>query len=94
MANTTTIQQSGINFIVDNRSNQYTGWDKRYSNNLNIGDTYPFDSNNIEFGINAVEIDWNGAQWSNITEVVEPSTINTTGELMKGVYSPVFAMAA
>ena len=39
--------------------------------------------------VNAVEIDWNGAKpgWG------EDSTngITTTGELMKGVYSPMFA---
>ena len=46
------------------------------------------------FGIDAINIDWNGAQWPNSTEVPEPSTINSTGDLMKGVYSPMFAKAA
>ena len=42
--------------------------------------------------INAVEIDWNGAK----PGLGEDSTngITTTGELMKGVYSPMFAKAA
>lgn len=47
-----------------------------------------------EFGgaINAVDIDWNGAK----PGMGEDSTngITTTGELIKGVYSPVFAKAA
>ena len=91
--NKTTIEQSGINFTVDNRISQYQGWDKKYSNNANKGDVYPDDPSKIEFGINAVEIDWNGAQWSNITGA-QPSTITITGELIKGVYSPMFAKAA
>ena len=42
--------------------------------------------------VNAVEIDWNGAK----PGMGEDSTngITTTGELMKGVYSPMFAKAA
>ena len=42
--------------------------------------------------VNAVEIDWNGAK----PGMNEDSTngITTTGELMKGVYSPMFAKAA
>jgi hypothetical protein len=61
MANNTTITQSGINFTVDNRSNRYSGWGKKYSNANNIGDAYPADPSSIAFGINAVDIDWNGA---------------------------------
>lgn len=38
--------------------------------------------------VNAVDIDWNGAK------LTDNITINTTGELIKGVYSPVFAKAA
>ena len=41
--------------------------------------------------INAVEIDWNGAK-PGIGE--GNNGITTTGELMKGVYSPMFAKAA
>ena len=66
------------------------------------GEIYNYDSNglNEDLGvggdlpklINAVEIDWNGAK----PGMGEDSTngITTTGELMKGVYSPVFAKAA
>ena len=83
MANTTTIQQSGINFTVDNRVSQYQGWGKKYSNNANKGDVYPADPSSIAFGINAVEIDWNGAQLSLPEELNLGTniTINTTGQL-------------
>lgn len=50
---------------------------------------------------NAIEIDWNGADLSsaassfaNAADTAPVSTITTTGELMKGVYSPMFAKAA
>ena len=43
------------------------------------------------FSINAVEIDWNGAK-PGIGEGA--NGITTTGELKKGVYSPMFAKAA
>lgn len=65
MANTTTIQQSGVNFTVDNRVSQYQGWGKKYANSNNKGDVFPADPSSIAFGINAVEIDWNGAQITN-----------------------------
>lgn len=44
------------------------------------------------FGIDAINIDWNGAK----PGMGEDSTngITITGELMKGVYSPMFAKAA
>ena len=86
MANTTIIQQSGINFTVDNRTSQYTGWSKKYSHAANIsGSTYPNPDAVDEttgvtaFGINAVEIDWNGAT-PGIGE--ETIGIQTTGELL------------
>ena len=51
--------------------------------------------------VNAVEIDWNEADLSsaassfaNSADTAPVSTITTTGELMKGVYSPMFAKAA
>ena len=91
MANTKTITQNNINFTVDIREDQYQGWDKKYTNQNNILDgVYAPDGES--FGINAVEIDWNGAQWSSITGA-QPSTITTTGELTK-FYSPMFAKAA
>ena len=91
MANTT-INQSGINFTVDNRVNQYTGWSKKYSHGTNLGgSTYPNPDAVDEttgigaFGINAVEIDWNGATWSTIPGDTLPTTINTTGDLLKAI---------
>lgn len=64
-----------------------------------------FDTSLIESDLtpsfNAIEIDWNGANLSsaassfaNAADTVPVSTITTTGELMKGVYSPMFAKAA
>lgn len=51
--------------------------------------------------INAVNIDWNEANLSsaassfaNAADTAPVSTITTTGESMKGVYSPMFAKAA
>ena len=91
MANTI-IYQSGINFTVDNRVNQYTGWSKKYTNAGNIsGSVYPNPDVADEttgitaFGINAVEIDWNGATWSYIPGTTLPTTINTTGDLLKAI---------
>ena len=91
MANTTTINQSGIDFTVDNRVNQYTGWAKKYSHGRNLtGNTYP-DPDAVDettgiaaFGINAVEIDWNGATWSSIPSIA-PTTISTTADLLKAI---------
>ena len=92
MANTKTITQNNINFTVDIREDQYQGWGEKYTNQNNILDGV-YDPDGESFGINAVEIDWNGAQCSNITGA-QPSTITTTGELMKDVYSSMFAKAA
>ena len=76
-----------------------TGWQKKYSHGANLmGNTYP-DTDEVDettgvaaFGINAVEIDWNGAK-PGIGEN-ETNGITTTGELLsriKEVYSPMFA---
>ena len=35
--------------------------------------------------INAVEIDWNGADWSTANGSQAPSTINTTGDLINAI---------
>lgn len=59
------ITQSNVQFTVDNRVSQYQGWGKKYANSNNKGDVYPADPSSIAFGINAVEIDWNGAQLTN-----------------------------
>ncbi len=65
MANTKTITQNDISFTVDTRGTQYQGWGKKYANSNNKGDVYPADPSSIAFGINALEIDWNGAQITN-----------------------------
>ena len=85
MANTTIIQQSNINFTVDTRSNRYTGWGRKYTNTDNIGETYPAYPDDINFGINAIEIDWNDAQLGKTIEITPGtnlSKIKTTGDLI------------
>ena len=83
MANTKTITQNDISFIVDTRSTQYQGWDKKYANQGNILNGV-YDPDGESFGINAVEIDWNGAEWPSSTATT-PSTINTTGDLINAI---------
>ena len=80
MANTKIIQQSNVDFTVDTRSNRYTGWDKKYTNSNNIGDTYPADESDIAKSINAIEIDWNGAK----PGIGEGTSGIKTGEIIKG----------
>ena len=81
----TTIQQSEVNFTVETGKKTHVGWDKKYTNINNIlNDVYDPDPQNLEKSINAVEIDWNGATWTGITGSV-PSTINTTGDLLKAI---------
>lgn len=83
MANTKSITQNGVVFNVDTRATQYQGWDKKYANQGNILDGV-YDPDGASFGINAVEIDWNDAQWPNTTPSA-PTTIKTTGDLIKAV---------
>ncbi len=54
------ITQSNIQFTsVDNNITKYTGWSKKYTHANNLGgSTYPFDSSDIAFSMNAVEIDF------------------------------------
>lgn len=91
MANTITIQQNGVSFIVDNRINQYTGWSKKYSNGQNLsGSVYPNPDVADEttgvaaLGLNAIEIDWNKAT-PGLGET--PDGITTTGQLLKLIKS-------
>ena len=87
MANTKTITQNDISFTVDTRSTQYQGWGKKYANLNNVLDGV-YDPDGESFGINAIEIDWNGAE---ITSTVFPAmnttsnTINTTGDLLSWI---------
>ena len=93
MANTAIINQSGINFTVDNRVNQYTGWERKYSHAINFVGSSIYPNPDVAdettgigaFGINAVEIDWNGATWSSIPGTTVPTTINTTADLLKAI---------
>jgi len=91
MANTVTIQQNGVSFIVDNRINQYTGWSKKYSNGNNLsGSVYPNPDVADEttgvaaLGFNAIEIDWNKAT-PGLGETSDG--ITTTGQLLKLIKS-------
>lgn len=91
MANTVTIQQNGVSFIVDNRINQYTGWSKKYSNGQNLsGSVYPNPDVADEttgvaaLGFNAIEIDWNKAT-PGLGETSDG--ITTTGQLLKLIKS-------
>ena len=71
------IEQNNINFTVPVGGKTHAGWDKKYTNTNNLLDGfYDPDPSAVEMSINAIEIDWNGA------EVDENVTINTTGELL------------
>jgi hypothetical protein len=41
--------------------------------------------------VNAVEIDWNGAQWERLTSGSTPSTINTTADLIKTINNSLYS---
>ena len=96
----------GITFnTFDNNTNRFT---KKLSHNqyagATVNDLAEIESDNggkLPTIVNAVEIDWNSADLSsaassfaNAADTAPVSTITTTGELMKGVYSPMFAKAA
>ena len=84
MANTT-INQNGVNFTVVTGGYTHQGWDKKYTNINNLlNGVYDPDTSSIEKSINAIEIDWNSAQFPNSTPE-PPSTINTTGDLIKAI---------
>lgn len=91
-----TFSQNGIQFTAT-KGNVLPG---KYSNGHNDEfNTAQIDG--VEPLINAVEIDWNGADLSsaassfaNAADTAPVSTITTTVELIKGVYSPMFAKAA
>ena len=89
--------QNGIQFTLSQEPVFIYGVNKvTHSSNVDVNGQY--DIAKIENkgesmpAINAVDIDWNGAK----PGMNEDSTngITTTGELMKGVYSPMFAKAA
>ena len=98
MANYTE-NKSGITFTnIDWNSGGHTLADKaRLSGQLdpntvlNPSDRQGNPISRTAFGIDAINIDWNGAK-PGIGE--GNNGITTTGELMKGVYSPMFAKAA
>lgn len=76
----TTINQNGINFAVETGGKTHAGWGKKYTNANNILDgVYDPDPQNIEKSINAVEIDWNGAQ------IEDNVIINSTGDLLSWI---------
>ena len=90
------ITSGKIDGILFNTINLANGYKEISQHKIAPKNSY-FDPNdagtNKDLIINAVDIDWNGAQWPN-DSADTPTTINTTGELLKGVYLPMFAKAA
>lgn len=92
-----TLNQNEIIFTLN--ADVVTPYGGKYTNRQNFDPNtglYNINQNKLnDFGVvksvNAVEIDWNGAK-PGIGE--GNNGITTTGELMKGVYSPMFAKAA
>ena len=77
-----------IDFKTLNTTDEHAnGWDSKYTHTDNLTDgVYKADGQGTtpSFGINAVDIDWNGADFSGIpNQSSAPSTINTTGDLLK-----------
>lgn len=76
-----TIKQNNINFTNIQPVGIF-GVGARYSNSMNDDGTGKFDTSltgdKISKSLNAVEIDWNGAQLKNGSTV--KATLNTTGE--------------
>ena len=91
----TGITSGKIDGILFNTINLANGYKEISQHEIAPKNSY-FDPNdagtNKDLIINAVDIDWNGAK----PGMGEDSTIGitTTGELKKGVYSPMFAKAA
>ena len=82
-----TIQQNNINFTSVNSDPIFmvSGKFSKSDNNDGSGN---FDTelrgDEIAKSFNALEIDWNGAQWPNSTAST-PTTINTTGDLINAI---------
>ena len=82
-----TITQNNIQFTNVN-ADQIFAVGGKFSRNANNDGTSHFDTtltgDEIAKSFNALEIDWNGAQWPNST-VSTPTTINTTGDLINAI---------
>lgn len=82
-----TIQQSNIDFTNVNADQIFAIYGK-FSKSANNDGTGHFDTtlggNEIAKSFNALEIDWNGAQWPNSTTFT-PTIINTTGDLINAI---------
>ncbi|MBO7558027.1 MAG: hypothetical protein J6T52_05990 [Bacteroidaceae bacterium] len=82
-----TIQQNNVNFtnVQSDPIFMVTGKFSRAANNDGSGN---FDTeltgDEIAKSFNALEIDWNGAQWPNSTTFT-PTIINTTGDLINAI---------
>lgn len=101
MARVTTFElsQDGIQFNAVNKSGAAAGAGNT-SGNYNSESSFNELTVDGKF-TNAVDIDWNGADLSsaassfaNAADTAPVSTITTTVELIKEVYSPMFAKAA
>lgn len=91
--NSISFNQSGIDFNVLKPKHEFGG--------VGANGVYTTSDAAGTSSINAVEIDWNGADLSSATssfanaaDTAPVSSITTTGELTKGFYSPMFAKAA
>ena len=84
--------QNNVNFTI---ADNFTGSEKKHpiKGKLSslVNDYLGYESDDASKLVNAVDIDWNGAK-PGMGEGT--NGITTTGELMKGVYSPMFAKAA
>lgn len=82
-----TIQQNNINFTNVNADSIFMVSGK-FSRTANNDGTAHFDTtlggNEISKSFNALEIDWNGADFENAPGT-KPSTITTTGDLINAI---------
>ena len=89
------LTQNNINFTVNTTESTGGFATKRTNSNLISGGKYDvnlkqqlIDGNHESdwggFSVNAVDIDWNGAEFPNTTPLA-PSTINTTGDLINAI---------
>ena len=78
-----------VNFSTLNVSNDrnFKAFGGKYTNSANLTDgiyTADGQGSTPSFAVNTVDIDWNGADFNGTTGA-NPSTINTTGDLIKAI---------
>lgn len=85
-----TLKQNNITFTLN--ADVVTPFGGKYTNRQNFDDNTGLYSVNqtklnnagVSKSVNAVEIDWNDAQWPNTTPSA-PTTIKTTGDLISAI---------